>query len=73
MKIISISPRLNTIAQLVPVGSSVADIGTDHARLPIYLLQNRIARYVIATDVNPKPLEKARNNANYWKINSGLD
>lgn len=57
-----LSLRLKTIASLVPNGARVCDVGTDHARLPIYLKQKNIANSVIATDLNEKPLEFAKEN-----------
>ncbi len=57
-----LSLRLKTLAALVPKGARVCDVGTDHARLPIYLMQNGIANSVIATDLNRKPLEFAKEN-----------
>ncbi len=59
---INLSIRLKTIASLVPNGARVCDVGTDHARLPIYLKQNNIANSVIATDLNEKPIENAKKN-----------
>lgn len=38
------------------------DVGTDHAKLPIYLLQNKICSKVVATDINKGPLERAERN-----------
>ena len=58
----AISRRLFLIASLVPKGARVCDIGTDHARLPIYLIKNGIAKGVIATDIRPLPLENAKKN-----------
>lgn len=59
---LNLSLRLKTIASLVPRGARVCDVGTDHARLPIYLKQAGIAAHVIATDLNQKPLENAKAN-----------
>ncbi len=64
-----LSLRLKTIASLVPIGARVCDVGTDHARLPIYLKQTGIAKSVIATDLNEKPLEFAKKNIE----KSGID
>lgn len=58
-----LSDRLLTCAQLVNPGSSVVDVGTDHGYLPIYLLEEKIASDVIASDLREKPLEAARRNA----------
>lgn len=58
----ALSLRLKTIAALVPKGARVCDVGTDHARLPIYLISEKIAARVIATDLRPLPLENAKKN-----------
>lgn len=58
----NLSLRLKTIASLVPNGARVCDVGTDHAYLPIFLKKSGIASSVIATDLNQKPLENAKNN-----------
>lgn len=59
---IEISKRLEIIASCIDRGSTVADIGTDHAYMPIYLIQNNLAKNVIAMDVNKGPLDKAEKN-----------
>jgi tRNA (adenine22-N1)-methyltransferase len=46
----------------VPVGAKVADVGTDHAYLPIALAKAGKAKSIIACDIKEKPLEKAREN-----------
>ncbi len=58
----TLSKRLKTIASLVPNGARVCDIGTDHGYLSIYLKQNNIAKSVIASDLNQKPLLTAQKN-----------
>lgn len=57
---IKLSKRLKQIADFVPLGTTVADIGTDHALLPCYLVQEKISPKAIATDVNNGPLEAAK-------------
>ena len=57
-----LSIRLETIASLVPFGARVCDIGTDHGYLSIHLKNNNIAKSVIATDLNEKPLLTAKKN-----------
>ena len=63
MGILKLTPRLAAIAALVPEGARIADIGTDHGYIPIYLAQNGIADSVIAADIVFGPLEAARRNA----------
>ena len=47
------------LCSLIPRGHRVADVGTDHARLPAYLVQRGITTRVIATDIRPGPLARA--------------
>ena len=61
-----ISQRMIEIAKMVKTGMVVADIGTDHAFLPIYLVQKGISPHVYACDVREGPLAiAARNIASY--------
>lgn len=54
--------RLYSIVQLVPRGSIIADIGTDHAYVPIHLVKENICPKVIATDISEGPLLQAKKN-----------
>lgn len=53
-----LSERLMAIANLVPKNSIVADIGTDHGYIPAYLIENKIAKKVIGTDISKGSLDK---------------
>ncbi len=57
-----LTPRLLKIAEEIRPDERVGDIGTDHGYLPIYLIKNRIAKSVIATDINREPLSAAGRN-----------
>ena len=57
-----LSKRLYAVAGLVTEGASVADIGTDHGYIPIYLAKNQISTKLIAMDVNKGPLERAKSH-----------
>ena len=61
--IIPISKRLLCCADLISHGARVADVGCDHGYLGIYLIAYREAAHVVATDLRPLPLEKAKQNA----------
>ena len=63
---LQLSDRLQTIAAHVAQGETVADIGTDHGYIPIWLLSRGITEKVILTDINQGPLEKARGNFLKW-------
>lgn len=62
MEQIKINDRLLTAVPFVRRGKRFADIGTDHAYLPIYLMQKGIISTAIAADINQGPLDKAKEN-----------
>ena len=68
-----LTPRLQAIAELIPPGSVIADIGTDHAYLPVYLLQEQICRRAVATDVKEAPLERARETVAAFNCHQKID
>ena len=58
-----LSKRLQTIADLIENGASVADVGTDHGYLPVFLAQKGNAKKIIASDINEAPLAVACRSA----------
>ncbi|MTI81444.1 MAG: SAM-dependent methyltransferase [Firmicutes bacterium] len=69
----ALNKRLLALASYVPRGKIIADIGTDHAYLPIYLVSTGIAPSAIAADVNEKPLGKARDNVSSNALTNRID
>lgn len=63
MTSLSLTPRLRTVAELVPAGARLADVGTDHAYLPAYLLTQDRVPSAIATDIRSGPLARARETS----------
>ena len=55
-----LTKRLNAVASLVNSGSSVADVGCDHGYVPVFLIENNIARFCVAMDINEKPLSSCQ-------------
>ena len=55
-----LTPRLLAVARQVPVGAKLADVGTDHAHLPVYLLRQNVVSQAIASDIREGPLERGR-------------
>ncbi len=60
---IPLSPRLQACAKFIVPGDRVADVGTDHGYLGIWLLKEGIAEYVYASDIGEGPLSAAKANA----------
>lgn len=60
--------RLSAVAGLVRKGTRFADVGTDHAYLPVYLIKNGIIDSAIAADLRKGPLENARETAQIYNL-----
>ena len=63
MRQLQLQPRLQLLATLVPEGSRLADVGTDHGYVPVYLLQRGLIKGAIASDIGAEPLQHAKNTA----------
>lgn len=67
-----LTPRLACLAALVPQGARLADIGTDHGKLPVsLLLAGRIAA-AIGSDIGEGPLAHAARNAQEHGVSLSL-
>lgn len=64
-----LNERLATIAKYVVPNSIVVDVGTDHALLPIFLIENNLACQIIGIEINQGPFLKAKKNV----ANLGLE
>ncbi len=60
-KLPRLSKRLHCAAALVRDGARAADVGCDHGKLAAWLVCSGRAASVVATDINPMPLQKARD------------
>ena len=65
--------RLEVAASFGRRGARVADIGTDHASLPIYLVGNGIAPCALACDINEGPLRAAKLNIASAELTDRID
>ena len=70
---IKLSERLQAVADMITPGLRVSDVGCDHGYLSIYLMQNKIAKSVIASDVRTGPLSKAAENINTYEMADVID
>lgn len=67
-KHLELTPRLRQIAAWVRQGAHLADVGTDHAYLPVWLtLQGRVAS-AIASDLRRGPLDRAQETGRRYGV-----
>lgn len=72
MRDLELTPRLQLLADWVPPGARLADVGTDHAYLPVWLrLHGRVVS-AIACDLREGPLARARETGRTWGAD-GID
>lgn len=69
---ITLTPRLRACADWVTRGGTACDVGTDHAYLPVYLLQAGICPAVTACDIGEGPLEAARQTAARYALSAQI-
>ena len=60
--------RLSLAASFVTEGGVAADIGTDHAYIPIHLILSGKCKTAIASDINEGPLKRAMENARAYGV-----
>lgn len=68
-----LSERMLMVSHLVSDGNAVADIGTDHAYVPIHLVRHGHCPRAIAMDVNQGPVEIAERNINAYGLNKIIE
>lgn len=66
------TPRLLAVADMVGDCKSLADVGTDHAYVPVYLVENKRAESAIAMDINKGPLLRADENIKRFKLSDKI-
>ena len=67
-----LSYRLNKIAEKVTINGIIADIGTDHAYIPIFLYKNNKIKSAIACDISKGSLQKAVDNINKYNLQNNI-
>lgn len=70
---IKLSKRLQAIAELVPPGARIADIGTDHAFLPCYLVKKGITPQAIGVEVKEGPYSAACRTVRAYHLEDKID
>ena len=69
----NIGARLEAIAALVPQNCVVADIGTDHAYLPVWLMQKGLIKAAIAADIAEGPCRAAQTNIGMYGLKDKIE
>jgi len=72
MKQIKLSTRLKALAELIRKDAAVADIGTDHGYLPVFLAQTGTAKRIIASDISSASLSSARRSAEVFDVSEAI-
>ena len=65
---IKLDDRLSGVAKSIEKCSVLADIGSDHGYLPIFLLKHDCIDHAIITDINPSPLNNSKKNADKYHV-----
>lgn len=76
-----LSARLSAVASLVKAGSYLADVGSDHAQLPLYLISSGKISYAMAIDNKMGPFLRMKQNVEaagfknqiYCSLSSGIN
>lgn len=81
MALFSLGGRLALCASMVRPQAALADVGTDHAYLPVWLAKQGAISKAVASDIRPGPLERAKQNIERYgvenlvtaRLSDGLD
>ena len=70
---LELSPRLQLLADWVPSGSRIVDVGTDHAFLPVWLMLNGKISSAIASDLRSGPLARGTETAKEYGVADSVE
>ena len=69
---LQLSDRLQAVASMVTENNRLADVGTDHAYIPIYLCQTGKIPSAVAMDVKKGPLLRAEQNITLYQLENHI-
>lgn len=69
---VKLTPRLSAAASLIKGGGIVADIGTDHGYLPVFLIQQNKISGAIGADIGKGPLENAAKTVSRYGLSDRI-
>ena len=70
---IQLSKRLQAVADLGKFGDTMADIGTDHGYIPIYLIQSKRIFHAVAMDIGKGPLLRAQEHIAKYQLGAYIE
>ena len=70
---VRLSKRLQAVASLAGACVTLADVGTDHGYIPVYLVGCKRAERAIALDVNPGPLQRAKEHIRQYGMEGQVE
>jgi len=65
--------RMKKVSECVRTDAILADVGTDHGKLPVYLALNGKIKRAVASDINEMPLKKAADNIKKYGLSDIID
>lgn len=68
-----LSKRLESVSSLVTPGFRVADIGTDHGYIPLWLIMQGVIPGAIAMDIHKGPLQRAKVNIQAYELEEKIE
>lgn len=68
-----LSKRLGSVSSLVTPGFRVADIGTDHGYIPLWLIRQGVIPGAIAMDIHKGPLQRAKENIQAYELEEKIE
>ena len=67
-----LSKRLEAVAKYIPTGDRLADIGSDHAYLPCYMVQKELIPFAVAGEVVKGPYLSAKSHVEELKLSENI-
>lgn len=71
-KLFSLSPRLKAVSEMISEGSTIIDVGSDHAKLPVWMLVNGKIKKAYASDISKFSVQKIEAIADKYQLSEQL-